>query len=131
MTRYPSSCVTPPVVAGRAEAGYRGCDHAVGPAGVNAAGDKNNAESHEDDSDKQKRVGNQRCLLYVYIMSIMCEATAERDEAELLAGAGRGDNESLHELYTRYSPLLLSTAHRVLNNSRDAEEVLQETFVQL
>lgn len=55
----------------------------------------------------------------------------ERNERELLAFAAEGDDSSLEELYKRFSPVLLSTAHRVLNNSRDAEEVLQETFVQL
>ena len=37
--------------------------------------------------------------------------------------------EALAELYDRYSPTLLGLAKRVLGNTSDAEEVLQEVFV--
>ncbi len=37
--------------------------------------------------------------------------------------------ESLSELYDRYAPLLLGLARRILGNSADAEEVLQEVFL--
>jgi RNA polymerase sigma-70 factor (ECF subfamily) len=53
------------------------------------------------------------------------------DDTELFARVGEGNEKSLEEIYTRYAPVLLSSAQRVLNNSRDAEEVLQETLVQL
>jgi RNA polymerase sigma-70 factor (ECF subfamily) len=49
----------------------------------------------------------------------------------LLQQTGRGDRESLHELYRRYSRVLFATAFRVLNNASDAEDVLQEVFVQI
>lgn len=38
--------------------------------------------------------------------------------------------EALAELYDRYAPLLLAVARRILTTSAEAEEVLQETFLQ-
>ena len=56
--------------------------------------------------------------------------TAHQD-AELLRRTATGDHESLAELHRRYSGILLATAFRVLNNAKDAEEVVQEAFVQI
>jgi RNA polymerase sigma-70 factor, ECF subfamily len=39
--------------------------------------------------------------------------------------------EALAELYDRFAPTLLALARRVLDNHADAEEVLQEVFVQV
>src|SRR5512143_797193 len=38
--------------------------------------------------------------------------------------------EALGELYDRYAPLLLALAERILGQRGDAEEVLQEAFLQ-
>ena len=57
-------------------------------------------------------------------------ATVEQD-SELLRRTARGDDRSLQELHIRYSGALLATAFRVLNNVKDAEEVVQEAFVQI
>lgn len=38
--------------------------------------------------------------------------------------------EALAELYDRFAPLLLAITRRILGNSSDAEEVLQESFLQ-
>lgn len=38
--------------------------------------------------------------------------------------------EALAELYDRYAPLLLAVARRILGSPADAEEVLQESFLQ-
>ena len=56
--------------------------------------------------------------------------TVEHD-SELLRRTALGDHRSLKELHTRYSGVLLATAFRVLNNVKDAEEVVQEAFVQI
>lgn len=56
--------------------------------------------------------------------------TCEQDCA-LLRRAAQGDPRSLDQLYRRYFGVLLATALRILNNSRDAEEVVQEAFVQI
>ncbi len=52
-------------------------------------------------------------------------------DADLLQRTGRGERECLNELYRRYAGVLMSTAFRVLNNRKDAEDVLQEVFVQI
>ena len=41
------------------------------------------------------------------------------------------DEAALGELYDCMSPLLYSTAVRILHNERDAEETLQDVFVQI
>lgn len=53
------------------------------------------------------------------------------DDSELLRKTARGDDSSLAELQRRYSGVLMATAFRVLNNAKDAEEVVQEAFVQI
>lgn len=53
------------------------------------------------------------------------------DDCELLQQTALGDHRSLAQLHQRYSGVLLATAFRVLNNARDAEEVVQEAFVQI
>jgi RNA polymerase sigma-70 factor, ECF subfamily len=52
-------------------------------------------------------------------------------ESELLARAGRGDADALEALYRRHGPRAMGVALRVLRERSDAEEVLQETFVEV
>jgi RNA polymerase sigma-70 factor (ECF subfamily) len=56
---------------------------------------------------------------------------ATTDDSELLRRTADGDHGSLKELHQRYSGVLHATAFRVLNNVKDAEEVVQEAFVQI
>ena len=53
------------------------------------------------------------------------------NDCELLRMTAGGDHRSLAELHQRYSGVLAATAFRVLNNAKDAEEVVQEAFVQI
>lgn len=55
------------------------------------------------------------------------EATPDPD---LVAAIGDGDAEALARLYDRFSGMLLGLAHRILGDASDAEEVLQEAFLQ-
>ena len=70
-------------------------------------------------------------------MSIISSPTLATDtgaaitDTQLLELVASGDHVSLDQLHRRYSGVLLATAFRVLNNSRDAEEVVQEAFVQI
>ncbi|MBX7099133.1 MAG: sigma-70 family RNA polymerase sigma factor [Myxococcaceae bacterium] len=48
---------------------------------------------------------------------------------ELLDAVARGDRMALQALYGRFGPKLWSIALRVLKDPREAEDVLQETFV--
>ncbi len=52
-------------------------------------------------------------------------------EAQLVAAIASGDSEALSILYDRYSGMLLGLANKVLRNSGDAQEVLQETMLQV
>ncbi len=68
------------------------------------------------------------CRSYIIYMSTSPDLL---QDTELFQRTARGDGFSLHELHRRYSGPLRATAFRILNNSRDAEEVVQETFVQI
>jgi len=50
-------------------------------------------------------------------------------DAELLEAMAEGEQDALSELYDRFAANLLALAGRVLHNSADAEEVLQEVFI--
>ncbi len=54
----------------------------------------------------------------------------ERD-AELLRRIAGGDRFAFSDFYNQYSGLLFSIAVKVLNDSREAEDVLQEVFMQI
>jgi RNA polymerase sigma-70 factor (ECF subfamily) len=56
-------------------------------------------------------------------------AQAERDERLIAAVAG-GDRDALGELYDRFSPSLLAVALRMLGSSREAEDVVQDVFLE-
>jgi RNA polymerase sigma-70 factor (ECF subfamily) len=48
----------------------------------------------------------------------------------LVAAIGNGDARALALLYDRYSGMLLGLARRILGDAADAEEILQEAFLQ-
>jgi RNA polymerase sigma-70 factor (ECF subfamily) len=50
---------------------------------------------------------------------------------ELLRRIGAKDRAALAEFYDKYATLLFSIAFKILNNSPEAEDVLQEAFVQI
>jgi len=58
---------------------------------------------------------------------------AEQDavEIELLRKAAGGDRAAFAQLYDAYSRILYSAALRILNNSEDALDVTQDTFLQI
>ena len=58
------------------------------------------------------------------------EAAPDQD-GELLRRIGAGDRDAFAEFYDRYSTLMFSVACKILNNSNEAEDVLQETCVQI
>ncbi len=64
-------------------------------------------------------------------MSTASLSSAPLQDTELFRRTAAGDGQSLAELHRRYSGVLLATAMRILNNARDAEEVVQEAFVQI
>lgn len=52
-------------------------------------------------------------------------------DPELLAAVGAGDAAALALLYDRFSGMLLGLAHRILGDAAEAEEILQEAFLQV
>ena len=56
--------------------------------------------------------------------------TTERleDDIDLIRKIGMGDRESYQIFFHRYAGLIYSTAHRVLNNPSDAEDVAQDVM---
>ncbi len=60
----------------------------------------------------------------------MSESIRVSDEA-LIALLVRGDSSALESLYERHSRVLYSLALRIMGDPRDAEEILQDTFLQL
>lgn len=52
-------------------------------------------------------------------------------DAELLHAVARGDEAALAALYDRYSSILLGLLLRILHSRAEAEDVLQEVFVQV
>jgi len=52
-------------------------------------------------------------------------------DEELLARISRGDASSLAALYDRYAPRAFGLIFQILKNQTDAEDVVQETFLQV
>jgi RNA polymerase sigma-70 factor, ECF subfamily len=52
-------------------------------------------------------------------------------ETELLRQIGAGNPDSLEDLYDRFSGVLFSAALQILNDQKEAEDVLQDVFIQI
>ena len=65
-----------------------------------------------------------------YILSLQPEPAQESDILLLKAIAAR-DETALAQLYDRYDRILFGLLMRILNNREEAEDVLQETFLQV
>jgi RNA polymerase sigma factor (sigma-70 family) len=57
------------------------------------------------------------------------ELTANTVRDELVERCKRGDPQSFQQLYRQYSKAMYNTSLRIVNNSADAEDVLQESFL--
>jgi RNA polymerase sigma-70 factor (ECF subfamily) len=60
----------------------------------------------------------------------MSDPVLERD-VELLRRIGNGDSLAFSSFYDHYSGLLFSIALRILNDPKEAEDVMQEVFLQI
>jgi RNA polymerase sigma-70 factor, ECF subfamily len=58
-------------------------------------------------------------------------STEIRDDGALLRAVATRDKEAFQQLYTRHSPMLFGLAVKILGDRVEAEDVLQETFVQV
>lgn len=57
--------------------------------------------------------------------------TMMADDVELLRSISEGDRYAFSCFYDQYAKLLFSIAFRILNDQKEAEDVLQEVFVQI
>ena len=57
--------------------------------------------------------------------------TEIRDDGALLRAVATRDKEAFQQLYERHSPMLFGLAVKILGDRVEAEDVLQETFVQI
>jgi len=74
------------------------------------------------------RVGLKKMLLYG---SKRLELPYDTLSVEELVGMGvKGDAEAFRELYRRYRSVLFARARRLLDHLEDAEDVLQDTFME-
>jgi RNA polymerase sigma-70 factor (ECF subfamily) len=60
----------------------------------------------------------------------MLENAPDTEDADLVRRAAGGDDEAFEELMNRHQSRVYHHALRMMGNSQDAEEVLQDTFVQ-
>jgi RNA polymerase sigma-70 factor, ECF subfamily len=66
------------------------------------------------------------------VFSILARTLAARDENDaLVAAVARGDREALRGLYDRLSGHALAVALRVLSSRPEAEEVVQDAFIEV
>jgi RNA polymerase sigma-70 factor (ECF subfamily) len=56
---------------------------------------------------------------------------ATTDDAQLLQRIGQHDRQAVSQLYDRYAGVLYSTILRVLNDPKEAADVLQDVFLQI
>lgn len=64
---------------------------------------------------------------------LACVPSAEDQAADIamLQRVGRRDVVAFQELYRKFSGLLYSTIHRVLNDHQDTEDIMQEVLMQI
>lgn len=59
------------------------------------------------------------------------ETRREDEDAELIRRVARGDREAFASVYDRYSRPLFAIALRVLNDAREAEDIVHDVFIAL
>lgn len=57
------------------------------------------------------------------------QSVRSRADADITAAFARGDQDSLHEVYSRWSPLIFTVSSRSVGNAEDAADVTQAVFV--
>jgi RNA polymerase sigma factor (sigma-70 family) len=62
-------------------------------------------------------------------MQALLEITAPILHDELVEKCKQGDRKSYAEIYQKYSKAMFNTSLRIVNNSGDAEDILQDAFV--
>jgi RNA polymerase sigma-70 factor (ECF subfamily) len=68
---------------------------------------------------------------FLFLTKPVNELEAQDRDTELLRLIAGGDRLAFAEFYDRHSTLMFSVAAKILNDAGEAEDVLQETFVQI
>jgi len=68
---------------------------------------------------------------FLFLTNPVSELEAQDRDTELLRLIADGDRLAFAEFYDRHSTLMFSVASKILNDAGEAEDVLQETFVQI
>lgn len=70
-------------------------------------------------------------LPHPYIFEALRPEPVQDNDVELLRAVAARDEAALAQLYDRYRVILFGLLMRILNNREDAEDVLQEVFLQV
>jgi len=68
-------------------------------------------------------------FMYLYSERNRNRLEQQRQIADLLAACKQGNQKAQLEIYNRYYKAMYNTALRILGNSDDAEDVMQEAFI--
>ena len=68
---------------------------------------------------------------YSFLTKPVNEQDTRNRDIALLRHIGARDRDAFAEFYDKYSTLLFSIASKILNDAAEAEDVLQETFMQI
>jgi RNA polymerase sigma-70 factor (ECF subfamily) len=68
---------------------------------------------------------------FLYLTKPVNEQEGQDRDIELLRQIAGGDRMAFAEFYDRHSTLMFSVASKILNDATEAEDVLQEVFVQI
>jgi len=68
---------------------------------------------------------------YSFLTKPVNEQETKHQDVALLRRIGARDRDAFAEFYDKYSTLLFSIASKILNDAAEAEDVLQETFMQI
>jgi RNA polymerase sigma-70 factor, ECF subfamily len=68
---------------------------------------------------------------FVYVTQSVNQPEAQDRDVELLREIASGDRGAFAEFYDRHSTLMFSVAAKILNDTSEAEDVMQEAFLQI
>ena len=71
------------------------------------------------------------CLLMAPTETSSVKPESSENEIQLLRRVAQGDREAFAQLYDQFSGILYATALKVLQDAKEAEDVLQEVFLQI
>lgn len=69
-------------------------------------------------------------LIVMAVASLPMQSRPDGDDSVLLSRIAAGDGDALTELFDRHSPVVLGLLVRIVGGRAEAEEVLQEVFLQ-